>query len=124
MLSVGGIVLVLSTVGGRLAKKVDAFEKPGVEAVAVAAGVEVDEWLRTDWRCMSHVGNAPSVAIDDVCITILGADFDSVGNTGIVKSISRIPNQPNEVFFNGLASAGFWREGTLPINAARMAEKS
>jgi len=124
MLSVGGLVLVSSTVGGRLAKKVDAFEKPGVEVVTAAIGGEVDEWLKTDWRCVSHVGSAPRVAIEDVCITILGADCDSVGDIGIVESISRTPNQPNEVLFDDLASAGFWREGTLPMNAARMAEKS
>jgi hypothetical protein len=48
------------------------------------------------------------VAIEDVCITMFGADDEfSVGDVGIVESISRTPNQPKDVCFEGLASTGF-----------------
>lgn len=43
---------------------------------------------------------------------------------GILHRISCSPSQPNDVCSDGRATAGFCRDGALPIKAALIAEKS
>jgi len=68
----------------------------------------VDEQPRIDWRCVSHDGVGPSVAIEDVCTTMLGGSPDSsVGSMGIEDRISRTPSQPHGVCIDDFVSLCF-----------------
>jgi hypothetical protein len=59
----------------------------------------VDERERTDWKCISHVGDAPRVAMEDTWMTMWNGNavLLIVGSMGIVESISWRPSQPKDV---------------------------
>lgn len=57
------------TLDSRLAKKDEACVEEGDCSPELATAVA--EWdASTDWKFESHVGAAPSVAIEEICVTI------------------------------------------------------
>lgn len=73
----------------RLVKKLAAFEgDAAVVAVRVWVADAEDDRLNTDWKCVSHVGAWPNVAIEEIWMTIFGGELSSILRTGIVDRIS------------------------------------
>lgn len=123
MLKVGGIRGGVFD-GWRLVKKADALVLPEVNC-SVFPDEPVECCARMVWKCVSHVGVGPNVAIDDTCVMICGGESGDCGViNGSCDTISFRPSQPKDVDSEDLTAAGFCREGALPMNAALTAEKS
>ena len=91
--------------------------------LAPLAEPELGAWrAKTDRKKPSHLSVAPSVAIDETCMTTLAGSFR--GATGTQSKISRKPGQPHAVYLPGSAAASRTREGTDARKAARTGEKS
>ena len=92
-------------------------------AMAPLTSPEPGAWrAKTDRKKPSHLSVAPSVAIDETCMTRLAGSF--CGATGTQSKISRKPGQPHAVYLPGSAAASRTREGTDARKAARTGEKS
>ena len=92
-------------------------------AMAPLTSPEPGAWrAKTDRKKPSHLSVAPSVAIDETCMTRLAGSF--CGATGTQSKISRKPGQPHAVYLPGFAAASRTREGTDARKAARTGEKS
>lgn len=81
-------------------------------------------WLRIKWKFLSHFGSVPRVAMEETWMTMLGGVGGVGVREGTVERICWRPGQPNDVWREDFVVVGFWREGALPRNAARIDVKS